>query len=170
MCSFCRDRILKIDSHYQTVTVEAGVRLGTLVTELAEHGFELVGNYDQMERTVGGAVASPCLGPGIGSQSALLSTQAISMKMVTATGKVMKVSQQQKHLLNAVRLSYGMLGAIYQITLRVRPIATFSANHRSMTIDTFADVANGQPVGDVGECIDRHAAMICRKRSNGAHS
>jgi FAD/FMN-containing dehydrogenase len=144
------DRILKIDSHNHTVTVEAGLRLGTLVTELAEHGLELVGNYDQMERTVGGAVASPCLGPGIGSQATFLSTQAISMKMVTATGKVMNVSQQQKHLLNAVRLSYGMLGAIYGITLRVRPIATFSANHRSMSIDTFAEVVNRLAIRDIG--------------------
>ncbi len=144
------DRILKIDNYYHTVTVEAGVRLGTLVSELAKQGLELDGNIDQMERTVGGAVASPCMGPGIGSRAAYLSSQAISMKLVTATGKVMKVTPQQKHLLNTTRLSYGMLGAIYEVTLRVRPIATFSASHRSLDIDTFANVVNRLAARDIG--------------------
>jgi FAD/FMN-containing dehydrogenase len=90
------------------------------------------------------------MGPGIGDQAAFLSTQVISMKVVTPVGKLMKVSQQQKHLLNAFRLSYGLLGAIYEVTLRVRPITTFSAKHRGLSIDTFADVANRLATRDVG--------------------
>ena len=144
------DRIVGIDAYNHTVTTEAGVRLGELVAALAEQGLELIGNHDQMERTVGGAVASPCMGPGIGDQAAFLSTQVISMKVVTPVGKLMKVSQQQKHLLNAFRLSYGLLGAIYEVTLRVRPITTFSAKHRGLSIDTFADVANHLAARDVG--------------------
>ena len=69
---------------------------------------------------------------------------------LTATGKLMKVTQQQQHLLNAFRLSYGMLGAIYEVTLRVRPIANFSAKHRRMSVDTFADVVNRLARHDVG--------------------
>ena len=144
------DRIINIDAYNHTVRVEAGVRLGTLVNALAEQGLELVGNHDQMERTVGGAIASPCIGACIGEQAAYLSTQVISLKVVTAAGQLMNVSEKQKHLLNAFRLSYGMLGAIYEITLRVRPIATFSASHRSLSIDTFADVANRLARRDVG--------------------
>ena len=144
------DRIVGIDSYNHTVTVEAGVRLGSLVAALAELGLELVGNHDQMQRTVGGAIASPCMGPGIGSNAAFLSTQVVSMKIVTAVGQLMKVSNQQQHLLSAFRLSYGMLGVIYEATLRVRPTATFSASHRRMTIDTFADVINRLAGRDVG--------------------
>ena len=144
------DRIARVDTHNNTVTAEAGVRLGTLVTELAEHGLELVGNHDQMERTLGGALASPCMGPGIGNQAAYLAAQVISMKVVTATGKLMRITQQQKHLLHAFRSSYGSLGVIYEATLRVRPIATFSASHRSLSIDTFADVVNRLAERDVG--------------------
>ncbi len=144
------DRIARIDAHNGTVTAEAGVRLGTLVAELAEHGLELIGNHDQMERTLGGAIASPCIGAGIGDKAAYLSTQVVSLKAVTATGRIMKVTHQQQHLLNAFRLSYGLLGAIYEVTLRVRPIATFAASHRSMSIDTFADVADRLSARDVG--------------------
>ncbi len=144
------DRITHVDVHNYTVTAEAGVRLGALGAELAEHGLELVGNHDQMERTLGGAIASPCIGAGIGDKAAYLSTQVVSLKIVTAVGKLMKVTHQQHHLLNALRLSYGLLGAIYEVTLRVRPIATFAASHRSMPIDTFADVADRLSDRDVG--------------------
>jgi FAD/FMN-containing dehydrogenase len=144
------DRIVRIDTYNHTVTTEAGVRLGALVAELAEQGLELIGNHDQMERTVGGAVASPCMGPGIGDQTTFLSAQVLSMKVVTPMGKFMKVSQQQKHLLNAFRLSYGLLGAIYEVTLRVRPITTFSAKHRGLSINTFADVADRLASRDIG--------------------
>jgi len=144
------DRIINIDSHNRTVTAEAGVRLGTLVSELAEHGLELVGNHEQMERTLGGALASPCMGPSIGGHAAYLSSQVTGMKVVTADGKLMKVSSEKQHLLNAFRLSYGALGVIAEATLRVRPQMTFTANHRGLSIGTFADVTDRLAARDVG--------------------
>ena len=144
------DRIGNVDIVNHTVTAQAGVRIGALVAELEDHGLELVGCHEKMERTLGGAVASPCLGAGIGGRAAYLSNQVVSLKAVTATGKLMKVTHQQQHLLNAFRLSYGMLGAIYEVTLRVRPIATFSAKQRRMSIDIFADVVNRLAGHDIG--------------------
>jgi FAD/FMN-containing dehydrogenase len=145
------DRILRIDPCNRTVTAEAGVRLGVLVEALAAEGLELVGNHDQMERTLGGAIASPCIGAGIGGKAAYLSTQLVSLKLVTSGGKLMSVTHKQRHLLNAMRLSYGLLGAICEVTLRVRPIAMFTADHRSMDITCFADVANRLARADVGQ-------------------
>jgi len=144
------DRIIQIHPLDYTVTAEAGVRLGSLISTLAEKGLELIGSFDQTERTLGGAVAAPCMGPGIGDQASMLSTQVLSMKVVTAEGKVMQVSDSQKHLLSAFRLSYGMLGVIYELTLRVRPTTTFTASHRSMDVDTFAHVADRLAGGNVG--------------------
>lgn len=144
------DRVVNIDAHNLTVTAEAGVHLGTLVATLASHGLELVGNYEQTERTLGGALASPCIGPGIGGEAAYLSSQVTNMKVVTAAGKLMKISSQKQHLLNAFRLSYGLLGVIAEATLRVRPLTNFSAKHRGLTIDTFADVTDRLAGRDVG--------------------
>lgn len=144
------DRIVHIDAYNHTVTAEAGVRIGKLIAALAEQGLELIGNFDQTERTLGGAIASPCMGPGIGKQASMLSNQLLSLKVVTASGKMMKVADTQKHLLSAFRLSYGMLGVIYEVTLRVRPITSFTASHRSMDIDTFAQVTSRLAAGNVG--------------------
>lgn len=142
--------ITHIDTYNHTVTALAGVRIGELISALAENGLELIGNFDQTERTLGGAIASPCMGPGIGDQASLLSTQVINMKVVTASGKVMKIGETQQHLLSAFRLSYGMLGVIYEVTLKVRPITNFAASHRSMDVDTFAQVADRLANGNIG--------------------
>ncbi len=144
------DRIVRIDTYNHTVTAEAGIRLGVLVAALASKGLELVGSHDQMERTLGGALASPCIGPGIGDQAGYLSSQLLNMKVVTVSGKVIPVSAEQQHLLSAFRMSYGMLGVIYEATLRVRPVSTFSASHRSLSVNTFADVADRLSDRNVG--------------------
>ena len=144
------DRIIRIDTYDHTVTAEAGVRLGTLIAALAQEGLELAGNFDQTERTLGGAVAAPCMGPGIGAQASMLSSQVTGLKAVLASGRATTVTDSQKHLLAAFRLSYGMLGAIYEVTLKVRPITTFTASHRSMDVDTFAKVADRLSKGNIG--------------------
>ena len=144
------DQITHIDNYNHTVTAQAGVRIGELISALAANGLELIGNFDQTERTLGGAISAPCMGPGIGDQASLLSTQVVNMKVVTASGKVMKIGETQQNLLSAFRLSYGMLGVIYEATLKVRPIMNFAASHRSMDIDTFAQVSDRLAQGNIG--------------------
>ncbi len=144
------NRIRSIDTYNHTVTAECGVRIGALVAALAEKGLELPGNFEQTERTLGGAIASPCMGPGIGGQASMLSNHVMSLKAVTATGKVMNVSVTQQHLLSAFRLSYGLLGTIYEVTLKVRPITTFTARHRKMDIETFAEISGKLAKPDMG--------------------
>lgn len=144
------DRIVRIDTYNHTVTAEAGVRLGALVSALAKQGLELIGNHDQMERTLGGALASPCMGPGIGDQAAYLSSQLISIKVVTPSGKSLTISEEKPHLLSAFRMSYGMLGVIHEATLRVRPISVFTASHRSVSVDRFSDVVDRLSNRNVG--------------------
>jgi FAD/FMN-containing dehydrogenase len=144
------DKLVRIDNYNHTVTAEAGIQLGTLVAALAEQGLELIGNHDQMQRTLGGALASPCMGPGIGNQAAYLSSQLVKLKVVTVGGRVMTISEQKQHLLAAFRLSYGMLGVIYEATLKVRPITTFTASHRSLCVDRFADIADRLSNANVG--------------------
>lgn len=144
------DRILKIDNYNHTVTAEAGVRLGQLVAALAEQGLELIGSPEQYERTLGGAIAAPCFGPTAGRQAGCFSSHVQSVKMVTAGGKLIKVDASQKHLMNAIRSSYGMLGIICQATVNVRPITTFTATHRRVTIDKFAKSVDALANGDAG--------------------
>ncbi len=144
------DRIVRVDADNHTVTVEAGVLVETLVETLAEDGFELIGGFELQGRTVGGAVSAPCFGPCIGNTGSYFSSHVVAMKVVTADGKIMTINAKQKNLLAAFRMSFGLLGVIYEVTLRVRPIRTFTASHRRVTIDKFASIVNTLSASNVG--------------------
>ena len=132
------NRILSVDLEAFTVTVQPGVRIRELAAELAKQGLELEGSHDLMERTVGGAVAGGSIGPSIGSDGALFASQLYSARLILPDGSRLSVDDDKKYLLNATRLSYGMLGVIYELTLRVRPVHPFTASHRRVSIDEFA--------------------------------
>ncbi|MDJ0938550.1 MAG: FAD-binding oxidoreductase [Woeseiaceae bacterium] len=144
------DRILNIDAYNHTVTAQAGVRLYALAEALAEHGLELIGNHEMTGRTLGGAIAAPCLGAGIGREAGSLGSHVINLKIVTGAGKPMTVTSEQKNLLCAMRASYGLLGVIVEATLRVQPISTFTATHRRLSIEEFSKVVDRLSNGDVG--------------------
>jgi FAD/FMN-containing dehydrogenase len=144
------DKIIQVDSYNGQVTVQAGVRLGDLSTALATQGMELDGSYDLMRRTVGGAVASGCIGPSIGSGHGLFASQVLSMKIVTPSGTLLNIDAGQKSLLNVFRLSYGMLGVIYELTLAARPITGFVASHRRCSLLQFSNAVEKLVRTDVG--------------------
>ncbi|MEX2494859.1 MAG: FAD-binding protein [Woeseia sp.] len=148
MTSF--DEITNIDAYGDTVVVQAGVRLGRLVSALAEPGLELAGSHDLTGRTVGGAVAGGCAGPSISSDGAFFASQVISMKVITPSGRLLDLSRDQHNLLNAFRLSYGMLGVIFEVTLKVRPASPFAVSHRRCSIAQFSAAADKLSRTDVG--------------------
>lgn len=136
------DSIRDIDLQKFTITAEAGTRIRDLAAELASQGLELEGSYDLMDRTVGGAVASGCIGPSIGSDGALFASQLEKVRLVLPNGKPLTVGADQGNLLAAMRMSYGMLGIFHEVTLRVRPVQPFTATHRRCSIDVFAGAAD----------------------------
>ncbi len=144
------DRILNIDPLNFTVTAQAGVRIYALAEALAEKGLELAGSYEMTGRTLGGAIAAPCLGPSIGDKKSSLASQVLSVKLVTGAGKPLTVARDQKNLLCAIRSSYGLLGVIVEATLKVQPITTFSATHRRLDVGGFCDIVDTLSNSDVG--------------------
>jgi len=143
-------QILSIDAYEHTATVQPGVRIGDLARELAEQGMELAGGHDLMSRTVGGAVAGGCIGPAFGSDSAFFASTVESLRVVTPSAKIIEVRSDQRNLLHAFRLSFGMLGVIYEITLRVRPIRHFAVTHKRCNFEQFGAVAERLANVDVG--------------------
>ena len=144
------DDILNIDTFNNTVTAQGGVRIYRLVEALAEHGLELVGAHEFTGRTLGGAIAAPSMGPGIGRRSACLASRVLNAKLVTPAGKLVKVAAGQRDVMAAVRSSYGLLGVIVEATLEVQPIANFTVSHRRRAIDEFCAVVDTLSNNEVG--------------------
>jgi FAD/FMN-containing dehydrogenase len=144
------DAILDVDTLRGIASVQPGVRIGALSAELAEYGFELAGGHDLVSRTAGGAVAGGSIGPTFGEDGALLASQVDSIKIVTPAGRPIVIRSNQENLMHAFRLSFGMLGVIYEIRLRIRPIRTFSVAHRRCSFEQFGAVSEKLAGADVG--------------------
>jgi FAD/FMN-containing dehydrogenase len=144
------DKIVAIDGEGGTVTVQAGVRIADLVDELASEGLELAGAYELQGRSVGGAVAAPCFGPSIGSGGSYFSSHVVAMKIVTTEGRILRIEPGQQNLLRAFSMSFGLLGVIFEVTLRVRPIRIFSVSHRRVDFEKFAGVVDALSNSEIG--------------------
>ena len=112
--------IEKIDTERQTVTVLGGTKLHRLSQELFAHGLaqENLGDIDV--QSIAGAISTGTHGTGIRFGS--LSTQVEQLTLVTANGELLTCSQDEHpDIFKAAQVSFGTLGIITGITLRVVP-------------------------------------------------
>jgi len=131
------NRVLRIDR--DAVTVQPGITLAELADVLDAEGLELIGGFDYANRTVGGAMSAAGLEAYSSGTDGSFASSVRQIKFVTAAGQRGCVNGSTPTMLKLFRLSYGLLGVAYEVTLAVRPIQSFSVN----TIKAeFADLAN----------------------------
>src|SRR5215471_12806117 len=133
------NRVLKVDQ--DTVTVQPGISLTDLADTLAEEGRELIGGFDLASRTVGGAVCGAGLEASMAGDVGQFAAHAVQLKVLSPSGKRFVVSDKTKSLLALMRLSYGLLGVVYEITLRVRPIQGFAVQTAKTSFKDFGKLA-----------------------------
>jgi hypothetical protein len=134
------NRVLKIDA--DTVTVQPGISLPDLAEVLAEEGLELIGGFDLASRTVGGAVCAAGLEASMAGDVGQFAAHAVQLKVLSPNGKRFVVSDKTKSLIALMRLSYGLLGVVYEITLRVRPIQGFGVQTAKVTFKDFGKLGS----------------------------
>ena len=130
------NRVLRIER--DTVTVQPGISLAELAEILSEEGKELVGGFDLANRTVGGAVCAAGLEASIAGDVGQFSAHALQIKVVSPTGRKFVVNERTKSLITLLRLSYGLLGVVYEITLRIRPVRGFTVQTAHTDFKEFA--------------------------------
>jgi FAD/FMN-containing dehydrogenase len=130
------NRVLRLDD--DTVTVQPGIALPELAEVLNENGMELVGGFDLANRTVGGAVCGAGLEATIAGDVGQFAGHAVELKVIGPQGKKFVVTNKTKSLLALLRLSYGLLGIVYEITLRIRPVQGFSVQTAKVSFKDFA--------------------------------
>ena len=135
-----------------TVTVEAGIRLGDLQTELAKHRQYLALNPPYADRcTIGGIVATNASG-SFRLRHGTARNQVLGLRVVRADGTVVKsggkvVKNVAGYDLNKLYIgAFGTLGIITEVTLKLSPIPMRQA------ILT-ADFQNVQEATDTGLSI-----------------
>ena len=129
------NRVLKIER--DRVTVQPGISLTELADVLSDEGLELVGGFDLANRTVGGAVSAAGLEASMAGDVGQFASHVLQLKVLSPNGKKFVVSEKTKTLLALMRLSYGLLGVVYEVTLRVRPVQGFSVQTAKVSFKDF---------------------------------
>ena len=139
-----------------TVTVEAGIRLRDLQTELAKHRQYLVLNPPYADRcTIGGIVATNASG-SFRLRHGTARNQVLGLRVVRADGTVVKsggkvVKNVAGYDLNKLYIgAFGTLGIITEVTLKLSPIpvrqAILTADFQNVqdTVDTGLAIVGSQ--------------------------
>ena len=123
------DRILEIDS--DTVTVEAGALYIDVAQELQKHGLQFYVNVELGNLTMGSGACGGTKDASMPGEFGQVCSYAIGIKMVTPSGELFEVTEDQPELLQIMRSSYGLFGIIYEVTFRVRLLRPLAVHHET---------------------------------------
>ena len=138
------NRILEIDEKNLTVIMEAGVLLIDAAKELEQKGLQFFVNIELGNLTMGSGACcatkdASYVSEDYGQEFGQVDSYVVAMKYVDANGVIQQVSEADGELMEAMRASYGMLGVIFEVTYRIKPIKPLAVKHIRYTIDEFAD-------------------------------
>jgi len=135
-------RVLDADCSSGLVRIEGGAKLRTLGPQLAERGLGLENQGDIDAQSITGATATET--HGTGARFTNLSARIVALRLVTASGEVLSLSEGDDFL--AARVSIGALGVISQVTVQTVPLYTLhrTDERRALTatlerLDEFVD-------------------------------
>jgi FAD binding domain len=130
------NKILEIEGNH--VRVQAGVRLGTLVRALAERGLELPLTPEIGNISVGALATTVLPQPSFQDGQALMSSAVAAIRLVTPTGQYLTVTEKDAELLRVMRSSYGLLGVVYEVILKIRDLTPLKLDYQTYTLKDFA--------------------------------
>ena len=129
------DKILEFGE--TTVRVQAGVRIGRLVRELAGRNQELLLTPEMGQICAGALAVTTCPQASYEPGMAQLSSLVCELKIVTPQGRQMTVTEKDRDLMRVLRSSFGLLGAVYEVVLRVQPITPVQIEYQILTLKEF---------------------------------
>ncbi|MEC2057123.1 FAD-binding protein [Peribacillus psychrosaccharolyticus] len=124
--------IEQLDEAASTVTVLGGTRLFQLGEGLGQEGYSQENLGDINVQSIAGAISTGTHGTGL--EFGNIPTQVVELVIVTASGEVLTVSEEQNpQYFKACLLSLGVLGIIVKVTLKI--IRTPIYEYRSEKIE-----------------------------------
>ena len=133
--------VLSVDTTSLTVTVQAGIPLRRLNTELAARGLALENLGDIAYQTVSGATQTATHGTGV--RFGNLASRIVAMRLVDGAGQVVECSASvEPEIFTAARVGIGALGLVSTVQIQCVPAFNLHA------------VEGAEPVDELLEHID----------------
>ena len=130
------DRILEFGEN--SVRAQAGVRVSTLVRALAERGLELPLTPEMGQISLGAVAVTTLPQPSYEAGMAQLSSCVTEMKVITPQGKQMVVTERERDLMRVLRSSFGLLGVVHEMVLRVQPMSAVKIDYQVLSLKEFS--------------------------------
>jgi FAD/FMN-containing dehydrogenase len=130
------DKILEYGE--DTVRAQAGVRVGTLARALAERGQELPLTPEMGNICVGALAVTTCPQASHTAGLAQLSSLVTELKLITPQGKLMTVLERDRDLMRVLRSSFGLLGVVHEVVLRVQPLTPVKIDYQVLSLKDFS--------------------------------
>jgi FAD/FMN-containing dehydrogenase len=130
------DKILEFGENF--VRAQAGVRVATLVRVLAERGLELPLTPEMGQISLGALAVTTLPQASYGAGMAQLSSCVTELKLITPQGKHMTVTEADSDLMRVLRSSFGLLGVVHEIVLRVRPLTPVKIDYQVYPLKEFS--------------------------------
>jgi FAD/FMN-containing dehydrogenase len=129
------DKILEFGETF--VRAQAGVRVSTLVRALAERGLELPLTPEMGQISLGALAVTTLPQASYETGMAQLSSCVTELKLITPQGKQMIVTEKDRDLMRVLRSSFGLLGVVHEVVLRVRPLTPVKIDYQVLTLKDF---------------------------------
>jgi FAD/FMN-containing dehydrogenase len=132
------NKILAIDHHALTITMQPGVRYIDAAKALEKVGLAFHINFEIGNATVGSVA---CCGTKDGSfpgGHGQVASYLIAARMVLPSGEIREVDERDPELLRVVRSGYGLLGILFEVTFRVRKLQALQVRNIEYSLDAFA--------------------------------
>jgi FAD/FMN-containing dehydrogenase len=120
------------------VRAQAGVRVGTLARALAERGQELPVTPEMGHMTLGAAAVTTLPQASHEAGAAQLSSFVKELKLITPQGKQMTVTERNTDLMRVLSSSFGLLGVVHEVVMRVQPLAPVRIDYEVLTLKEFS--------------------------------
>ena len=114
------NRVLSVSSAARTITMQAGVSVGAMLSALAEHDLTLPTTGTIGDQTVGGILGTGTHGTGTGCR--IMSDNVVALALLTADGRLLELSpDSQPALFSAALVNLGALGIVTELTMKAVP-------------------------------------------------
>ncbi len=120
-----------------TVRAQAGVRVGEMVHALAERGLELPLTPEIANISLGAVATATLPQPSLSDGMSHLSSCVTAIKLVTPQGREMTVTEREADLMRVLRSSFGLLGVVHEVTLKVRDMVPVKIDYQSHSLREF---------------------------------
>ncbi|WP_018235057.1 D-arabinono-1,4-lactone oxidase [Ensifer sp. BR816] len=142
--------VTHIDQARKRVSVSAGTTINQLGKALKSNGLSLINQGDIDSQALAGALTTGTHGTGAALGN--MASQIVGMRLVQPDGSILVVDETTPDLLEAARVSVGMLGVISEITLQV--MDSYNLHEKLWRCD-------------FDECMEQHDELAAKHRHFG---